>query len=62
MEVHQSLISTEISGMVKHGKIGKNAHKRQELLIELFQILLKQRDFIYLSRPIHGKYNKCKKY
>lgn len=49
MEIHQSLISTEISGMVKHSKIGKNAHKIQELLIELFQIPLKQNDFKYLS-------------
>lgn len=55
MEICQSLISKEISGMVKHSKTGKNECKLQELLIELFQIPLKQNTFKYPSRPIHEK-------
>lgn len=55
MEICQSLISTEISGMVKHSKIGKNECKLQELLTELFQVPLKQNNFKHPSRPIHEK-------
>lgn len=60
MESHQSLISTEISRMVKYRKTGKNACKRQELLIELFQIPLKQNNFKHPSKTIHEKCNKHK--